>query len=223
MQSLRPNCACPRGGTKSMRFALTLPLIFAASLAAADVHFGPTAIAATETARMIAYCDGSVAPNPCVITFEFRAPNGFLLLSDTRTIQPGTGDFVDLPALRAIARGQGEIDPCWDIQRGAALLSFEVFDTLSQYTRLSIAWSDRSTPRSGDLDFAPAGLTRGDTARLGAFCPADDSRTAQPCRVHFEFHDVTGRLLKQSDLTLQPNTSGFLDLSFSEVPFVGRR
>jgi hypothetical protein len=208
----------------TLRNAFALPLFFAASLAAADVHFGPTPIAANETARMIAYCDGSVAPNPCMITFEFRSPRGGLLFSDTRTIPAGTAQFVDLPAARAgIGRGLGEIDPCWDIQFGAALLSVEIFDTGSQRTRLSINWGDRSMPRSGDIDFAPAGLSRGDTARLGAFCPADDVRLAQSCRVHFEFHDLAGRLLKQSDLTLQPGTSGFLDLSFSEAASDSRR
>jgi hypothetical protein len=206
-----------------MRLTLTLPLLLAASLSAAEVHFGPTAISAIETARMIAYCDGSVAPNPCVITFEFRSPTGALLLSDTRTIQPGTGDFLDLPAARAgVTRGFGQIDPCWDVQRGAAFLSLEVFDIVFQHTRLSISWGDRSTPRSGDIDFAPIGLTRFDTARLAAFCP-DDTRGTPVCRVHFEFHDLSGRLLKQSDLTLQPGTSGFLDLSFTEAASAGRR
>src|SRR5689334_20351331 len=117
VQEFRECHACQGGGT-TVRYSFAMPLLFTSSLFATDVHFGPTPIAATETARMIAYCDGSVAPTPCLITFEFRSPGGSLLFSDTRTIQPGAAGFADLPAARAgIGRGLGEIDPCWDIQR----------------------------------------------------------------------------------------------------------
>jgi hypothetical protein len=202
---------------------LSLPLLLTGFLTAAEVHFGPTAISSIETARLSAYCDGSVVPGPCLVTFEFRKPDGTTLLTNTQTIQPGAGAFLDLPADRAgITRGHGEIDPCWDVQRGGVFLSLEVFHSGNLRTRMSIGWSDRSLPRSGDIDFAPAGLTSSDTARLGAFCP-DDTRGAPACRVHLEFHDLNGRTLKQADLTVQPGGSGFLDFRFSEAASSARR
>jgi hypothetical protein len=201
---------------------LTLPL-FLTGILTAEVHLGPTAISSLETARLSAYCDGSVVPGPCVVTFEFRKPDGTTLLTNTQTLRPGTGAVLDLSADRAgIARGFGEIDPCWDIQRGGVFLSLEVFNSATLRTRMSIGWGGRSLPRSGDIDFAPAGITSSDTARLGAFCP-DDTRSAPSCRVHLEFHDLNGRTLKQADLTLRPGASGFLDLAFSEVPSAAGR
>jgi hypothetical protein len=198
---------------------LTLGLVLAGAMSAAtEVHFGPTALAATETARLAAYCDGSVVPGPCDITFEFLAADGSVLLERTMLLQPGTGGFLDLPASRAgIGRGRGLIDPCRDIERGAAFASLEIFDTGNLRTHLLINWGDRSVPRSGDIEFGLAGITRSDTARLGAFCPGEAARAEPACQVHFEFHDINGRLLKQSDVTLQPGAAGFLDLSSTET------
>lgn len=195
--------------------SLALIGVLAAGAGATEVHFGPTAMAGSETARLNAYCDGSVAPAPCQITFEFRSPDGRILLQQTVSVQPGTSAFLDLPGAKAgLGRGPGQIDPCWDIAFGAALASLEIFDTGNQRTRLLINWGDRSLPRTGDIDFSPAGFTRNQTARLGAFCP-DDQRTA--CDVTFEFHDAAGNILKQSRARLLPGTSGFLDLSPSDT------
>src|SRR5689334_1436899 len=192
--------------------------------AAADVHFGPTGISAQETARLNAFCDGSVVPSPCQVTFEFRSPEGRMLLSRTITLQPGTGGFLDLPAERAgIVRGFGQIDPCWDIQLGAAFASLEVFETGNQRTRLLINWGDRSVPRTGDIDFAPAGITPSDTARLSAYCPADERAGGTPCSVLFEFHDSAGRTLKQSEQRIAPGGIAFADFHFAEAASKGRR
>jgi hypothetical protein len=198
-----------RGRLDTVR-KLTMIAAFTASAAAAtEIHFGPTALAATETARLNAYCDGSVEPTPCTITFEFRMADGSVRLADTLTLQPGTSGFVDLPAAKAgIMRGRGEIDPCWDIARGAALASLEIYDSGSQRTRLLINWGDRSLPRTGDIDFSPFAITPSDTARLGAFCPEDQRAS---CNVTFEFHDANGRTLKQTTATIPPGGSAFSD------------
>jgi hypothetical protein len=191
--------------------------------AATEVHFGPTALASTETARLNAYCDGSVAPNSCTLTAQFRMADGSVAIAQRLIIQPGNSGFVDLPAARAgITRGRGEIAPCWDIGQGAVLVSLEIFDTGSQRTRLLVNWGDRSLPRSGDIDAAPFGLTATETARLGAFCP-EDSRAA--CNVTFEFHDAAGRLLKQSTASITPGASASLDFHAAEGASVlgGRR
>src|SRR5437016_5613440 len=193
-------------------------LLVPAAFALTDANFGLTAISSLETARLAAYCDGSVVPVPCEITFEFHSIDGRVLLENTMTLEPGTGGFLDLPAVRAgITRGRGEIDPCWKIARGAAFASLEVFDSSNLRTRLLINWGDRSLPRSGDIDFALAGITPFDTARLNAFCPEGERSAGEStCMVHFEFHDIKGRLLKQADMTLQPGTGGFLELRWAE-------
>jgi len=113
-----------------------------------------------ETARLAAFCDGSVAPTPCDMTFEFHDNNGNTLTQTAMTLQPGTGGFVDFTFDRArLAAVPGQIDPCWTILRGAAQVSLEIFDTASQRTRILINWGDRSQPRTGDVDFGVAALT----------------------------------------------------------------
>lgn len=203
--------------------SVTFALGMVALASAAEVHFGPTRISPLETARLNAVCDGS-APASCQMTFEFRATNGQMLLSRTLTLQPGTSGFVDFTAPRTgIAVGPGEIDPCWDIAFGAAFVSLEVFDTATFRTRMLINWGDRSLPRAGDVDFAPAGITPTETARVGVFCPADERGGGSACNVLVEFHDINGRTLKQETLRLEPGTSGFSDLRFAEAASAGRR
>ena len=204
---------------------LTLALLSVAAAAGMEVNFGPTAINAQETARLNAFCDGSVAPNPCQVKFEFHAADGSVLLARTMTLEPNTGGFVDLPGGKAgIARGHGEIDPCIDIAVGGAFVSLEIFDSGNQRTRLLINWGDRSLPRTGDVDFAPAGITPSDTARLGATCPAADERSGGlACNVLFEYHDMNGRTLKQLEVTIAPGKSAFLDLHFAEAASIARR
>src|SRR5204862_4598687 len=89
----------------------------AALASAADANFGLIGIARFETARLTAYCDGSVTPTPCDITFEFHDIGGRTLKQAAMTLQPGTGGFVDLtPAETGIA-GMVQIDPCWKVLR----------------------------------------------------------------------------------------------------------
>jgi len=203
---------------------LALSLSLAAFAGAADVHFGPTSLASTETARLNAYCDGSVVPGPCQVKFEFFAVDGSVLLAETISLAPGAAGFVDLPAAKAgIGRGRGTIAPCWDIAFGAARASLEVFDSATMQTRVLINWGDRSMPRSGEVDFAPAAITRGDMASLGAYCPAADGGGGDACRVVFEFHDATGRTVKQSSAFIPAGASAALDLGWGEFGDVSRR
>jgi len=118
------------------------------------------------------------------------------------------------------AANPGEIIPCIKVGRGIAVVSFQTFDNFTTRSNLLLNWADRSMAQSGDLEFGPAGITPLDTARLAAYCPDEPARTglpADPCDVTFQFHDLRGRLVKQSRMTLQPGTGGSLDLRSSEV------
>jgi hypothetical protein len=202
---------------------LTL-LSAAMGLAATEADFGLVGITGFENARLAAFCDGSVVPAPCEVSFEFHDLQGRTLKHATLTLQPGTGGFLDFTAERAATvPARIEIDPCLKVLSGAALVSLEIFDTFSQRTRILINWGDRSQARSGDIDFGLAGITSFDTGRLGAFCEADGSVVPPPCDVTFEFHDINGRTLKQSRLTLQPETGGFVDLKWQEIGSTARR
>lgn len=214
--------------------AIWLTLATAALAAAAtEADFGLVGLAPFENARLTAVCDGSVAPSPCLVTFEFHDRSGRTLKETTLTLPAGAGgvlDFVappdpDRPGLAEppeSVRPAGianlvQLEPCIKVLRGAAFLSLEVFDRFSQRTRILINWGDRSRARTGDVDFGLAGITPFDTARLGAFCQSDGSSMPPPCDVTFEFHDLEGKVLKQSRMTLQPDTGGFLDLKLSET------
>ena len=80
-----------------MKIRLICLAFATAALAAAETEadFGLIGIAAFEDARLTAYCDGSVAPNPCAVTFTFHDINGRTLKQATLTLQPGTGGFLD--------------------------------------------------------------------------------------------------------------------------------
>jgi hypothetical protein len=195
----------------------------AAAAAATEADFGLIGLTAVENARLTAYCDGSVAPAPCEITLEFHHISGRTLKQATLILQPGTGGFLDFSAAQSGIAGLVQIDPCWKVIRGAGFASLQVFDSFTQRTRLLINWGDRSTARTGDIDFGIAGLTQFDTARLSAFCEGDGSVEPSPCSITFEFHDLSGRVLKQTLLTLQPETGGFVDLRFAEAGTGGRR
>ena len=56
-------------------------------------------------------------------------------------------------------------------------------------------------------------------ARLSVFCSEDGTLTAPPdaCAVGFHFHDMRGRIVKQSAATLPPGTTGFLDIRSPEA------
>jgi hypothetical protein len=203
-----------------------LMLVTAGLGMAEEVHFGPIQIAAFENARLTADCDGSVEPTPCEITFEFRHMGGRVLKQTSMTIQPGASGFVDLAAAQTGISGPVLIEPCWKVTRGAAFASLEVFDTFSQRTRILINWGDRSIARSGDVDFGLAGLTPFDTLRMSAFCSDDQDvpgRLPAPCDVVFEFHDVQGRAIKETRMTLQPGTGGSADLRWPETGATARR
>jgi hypothetical protein len=215
--------------TKSTYRNLLLALLtpFTATLGmAADFHFGTIQIAPFENARLTAYCNADSA-TPCDITFLFVHMTGRVLKQTSMTIQPGNSGFLDLPAVQTGVSGPVEIIPCWKVAQGAVLASLEVFDVFSMRTRILINWGDRSVPRSGDVDFALAGLTPFDTARISAFCPNDQLTPGlllpASCDVVFEFHDAQGRLLKQARTTLQPGTGGFADLRWQEAGGTGRR
>jgi hypothetical protein len=193
----------------------------ALAAAATEADFGLIGITAFEDARLTAYCDGSVAPIPCAIMLAFHDINGRTLKETTLTLQPGMGGFLDFTPPQSGSPVQ--IQPCFKVLRGAARASLEVFDIYSQRTRILINWGDRSMAATGDVDFALAGITPFDTARLGAFCQGDGSVMPPPCDITFEFHDLQGRVLKTSRMTLQPDTGGFLDLKWSETGSTSRR
>ena len=190
---------------------------------AAQADFGLIGITAFENARLTAYCDGSVAPNPCAVTLEFHDLGGRTLKQSTLTLPAGSCGFLDFTPPPAAFGGPIQIDPCFDILRGAAFTSLEVFDTFSQRTRILVNWGDRSLPKRGDVDFATAGITPNDKMRLGAFCEGDGSVMPPPCDVTFEFHDQQGNTIKQSRLMLQPGTGGFVDLTWLETRSPSRR
>lgn len=202
-------------------FGLVLAAMLAA--AAAEANFGLIAMTPFENARLTAYCDGSVAPNPCAVTLEFHDVAGRTLKEATITLQPGTGGFLDFTPPPSIAGTPIQIDPCFDVLRGAALTSLEVFDSFTHRTRILTNWGDRSMPRRGDIDFSFTGITAFDKLRLGAVCEGDGSVVPSPCDVTVEFHDLQGNTIKQSRLTLQPGTAGFVDLSWAETRIPSRR
>ncbi len=199
-----------------------LTLMTAAVSAATTSHFGMVTLTRIDTARLTAYCDGdgSVTPTPCDITFEFHDSSGAMLKQADMILQPGTSGFLDFQA------GPGpntvEIDPCWKVLRGVAMASLEVFDVLTERTRILLNWGDRPVPLAGDVDFGLAGITPLDTLRLAAFCTGDGSVTPPPCDVTFSFSDTQGRTLKQSRLVLQAGASGFLDLKWSDIGTTAR-
>jgi hypothetical protein len=194
--------------------------------------FGLIGLLPHETARLNAFCDGLVVPapsmpaTPCEAILEFHDINGRLLQHSEVTLRPGTGGFLDQQPPPSGDRTAAQIVPSWRFVRGNAVASLELFDSSSLRTRILIDWGDGAVARTGEADFGLAAITPFDTGRLGAFCPAaegDGSVTPAPCDVMFEFHDSTGRMLKQSSMTLRPGTGGFLDLTWPETGSTARR
>jgi hypothetical protein len=199
-----------------------LTTLAAATLAipagAATAEFGVTGITALETARLAAFCSPHLGNmDPCEVMIEFQNTSGRQLKAATLTFAPGTGGFLDL---RGSEAGAGlrpaEIVPCLKTLRGAVVVSFTTFDSFAGRGNLLVSWSDKSMARRGDVDFSPAGITALDTARLSAFCPADGTRAPESCEVAFMFHDLRGRIVKQSRILLQPGQGGLLDLRSAE-------
>ena len=209
-----------------MKTCLALIAVIAAALPAAAVEadFGLIGITSIETARLNAFCDGSVTPIPCDITFEFHDISGRTLKQVSMIIQPETSGFVDFSLGAGLfVPGRVEIDPCWTILRGTAQASVEIFDNFTQRTRMLINWGDAAVPRSAaDVDFGTVAITRSDIARMGAFCEGDGS-VVPACDVAFEFHDANGRVLKSSRMSVPAGTGAFLDLHYSEAGGTGGR
>ena len=205
--------------------ALLALMTAALPLAAAEADFGLIGITGFETARLNAFCDGSVVPTPCDITFEFHDINGGTLKQVFMTIQPEASGFVDFSMGAGLfVPGRVEIDPCWKILRGTAQASVEIFDNFTQRTRILINWGDGSRARSAaDVDFGAVAITRSDIARMGAFCEGDGSVAPQPCDITFEFHDANGRVLKSGRKSVPAGAGAVFDLSYAETGSTERR
>jgi hypothetical protein len=145
--------------------------------AAGEADFGLMGITGFESARLNAFCDGSVVLTPCDITFEFHDINGRTLKQVSTIVQPESTGFVDFTLGASLfVPGRVEIDPCFTILRGTAQASVEIFDNFTQRTRILIDWGDGSRARSAaDVDFGAVAITRSDIARMGAFGEGDGS------------------------------------------------
>jgi hypothetical protein len=207
---------------------VTLVLIFVGGdmpALAAQVDYGLLGITQVETSRISAYC-AEESTEPCQVEFHFHDVRGRIVKQSTVTLQPGTAGFLDLTgADLGLTARRGEIVPCIRVLRGSAFTSLQQFDNFTQRTRLFTNWGDRALPLAGEAHFGLAGITPFDTARLSAFCSEAATRTgaAEPCEVTFIFHASGGRVFKQSTITLEPGTSGFLDLRAAEIGLTFRR
>lgn len=200
-----------------------LGLFTAAMAVAAQGDFGLVGISSIDTARLTAYCDddATATPSACDITFLFLGSRGTVLKQSTITVQPGNSGFLDFN----LAGGSSpvEIQPCWKVLRGTAMASLEVFDIFTERTRILINWGDRPVARTGDVDFGLAGITPFDTGRLSAYCEGDGSVAPPACDITFEFHDMAGRLIKQSRMILPANSGGYVDVKWAEIGTTARR
>jgi hypothetical protein len=185
---------------------------------ASDANFGMVGITSFETARLNAFCDGSVVPAPCDVTFEFHDLRGGTLKQASMVLQPETTGFVDFSlATAATVANRAEIIPCVKVLRGTAQPSLELLENFTHRTRLLITWSSGAIARSNaDADFGAAGITTFDTARMGASCQGE-STDAVACDVTFEFHDANGRTLKSARMTIAPGAAAYLDLTFANT------
>jgi hypothetical protein len=203
-----------------MKTYVALLAFMAAALpaAAAEAHFGLIGITSFETARLNAFCDGSVTPTPCDITLEFHDINGRVLKQTSMIINPESSVCVDYSVgARAFVSGRVEIEPCFTVLRGTAQASVEIFDNFTQRTRLLINWGAGAMPRvAADVDFGAVAITRADIARMGAFCEADSS-VVPACDVTFEFHDANGGVLKSQRMSVPAGTGAYLDLRYIEA------
>ena len=211
-----------------MKTYVTLLALIAAALpaaAAVEADFGLIGITGFETARLNAFCDGSVVPTPCDIIFEFHDINGRTLKQVSITVQPEASGFVDFSlAAATFVPGRVEIEPCWKILRGTAQASVEIFDNFTQRTRILIIWSNGSRARSAaDVDFGAIAITRSDIARMGASCEGDGSVVPPPCDITFEFHDANGRVLKSGRKSVPAGAGAVFDLSYAETGSTERR
>jgi hypothetical protein len=207
------------------RFALSVLALAALPAAAMEAHFGPIGITPFETARLNAFCDGSVTPTPCDVTFEFHDSSGNLLKQASMTLQPesiGSVDF-SLTGIAAVPN-RVELAPCIKVQRGTAQASLELMENFTHRTRLLINWGDGALPRSGaDVDFGGLGITPFDTARMSAMCVSSTSTDVPGCVVSFEFHDASGNVVKSARMTIPVEGSAHLDLTLANAIAGGGR
>jgi hypothetical protein len=187
--------------------------------------FGLIGFLPFETARVNAFCDGSVVPAPCTANLEFHDQNGGLLKVAQLNLAPGTGGSVDLVLTNRIAGGASEVVPSFELGTGSIFTSLELYDSSNMRTRLLVDWGDGAMPQTGNGSFGMAGITASDRGRASAFCPAANGSTDRPapCDVSFEFQDVSGKVLKTSRLTVQPGTASFVDLTWQETESRERR
>ena len=81
------------------------------------------------------------------------------------------------------------------------------------------------TPQPDPPAFGMIGIDAFATLRVNALCaegPLPLDVPPGPCNVTLEFHDITGRVLKQMTKTLAPGEGTFLDLRGSDMPLTGR-
>jgi hypothetical protein len=198
-------------------------LISALPALAFDADFGMIGITPFETARLNAFCDGSVVPTPCDVTFEFHDLRGGTLKQASMVLQPNTVGFLDFSLAAAGFANRVELVPCVKVLRGTAQPTLELMENFTHRTRLLITWGDGAMARSNaDVDFGAAGITAFDTARMGASCQGE-STDAVPCDVTFEFHDASGRTLKSARMTIAPGASAYLDLTLANTASAGGR
>jgi hypothetical protein len=214
-------------GNQQIVFFDNVTLTAAPSVNLTVLHgaFGLIGFLPFETARLNAFCDGSVVPAPCTANLEFHDQNGALLKFAQLNLAPGTGGSVDLATPNGIAGGASEVVPSFELGSGNIFTSLELFDSSSSRTRLLIDWGDGAMPQTGNGSFGMAGISAFDRGRASAFCPAANGSTDRPapCDVSFEFHDVSGKVLKTSRLTVQSGTASFVDLTSQETESRDRR
>jgi len=126
--------------TKSLTLCIAALGILAASLPAQtvqpDAPFGQIGIAASETARINAYCRADVPPGPCVVAFAFYDTQGRILKQVSLTLMPGRAGSLDIQGTeinRSAMRAQ--LVPGIRMGSGAVLDALEVFDTQTGATR----------------------------------------------------------------------------------------
>jgi hypothetical protein len=176
--------------------------------------FGSFSLVPGETSRLKAYCDGSTPVTDCQATLEFHDSHGVLLSQNKLTLRPGTSGFLDLPVTQGRDPDPVEAIPVWYLHGGNAIVSLEIFDSATLRTLHAFNWGNSFSPATGNVEFGAATLTRSDTARTKAFC---DGSVRAACDVTISYFDSNGRPLKESRMILQPGTSGFADLRYSEV------
>jgi hypothetical protein len=202
-----------------MKFHILPALLISALPALAfDADFGMIGVTPFETAHLNAFCDGSVVPVPCDVTFEFHDIRGGTLKQVSMVLQPETTGFADFGLASPVSfANRVEVIPCIKVLRGTAQPSLELMENFTHRTRMLITWSSGAMARSNaDVDFGAAGITIYDTARMGASCQGD-STDAVPCDVTFEFHDANGRTLKSARMSIAPGTAASLDLTFANT------